>query len=79
VIASICHLVLRKWREKVSKKAGDYELRSRKDKRGADLISDVLSFGGCFMAIQTLSPTQSNTQSFSAGHISQCFTAVAFY
>jgi hypothetical protein len=44
-----------------------YEVRPRKDKRGFDLISDVLPFVRSGTASQTQSATQSDTQSFSAG------------
>jgi hypothetical protein len=46
-----------------------YEVRPRKDKRGFDLISDVLQFAGCGTASQTQSGMQSVTQSFSAAHM----------
>jgi len=46
-----------------------YEVRPRKDRRGFTLIADVLHSVGCGMAILTLSPTQSDTQSIAADHM----------
>jgi len=46
-----------------------YEVRLRKDKRGFDLISDVLPFVGCRMLSQAQPAAQSTTRSIAAGHI----------
>jgi hypothetical protein len=52
----------------VRKMAHVYEVRPRNDKRGVDLISDVLPFGGLW----SLNPMMlSNTRSFSVDHIMQ--------
>jgi len=47
-----------------------YEIHPRKDKRGADLISDVLPFGRlCSTASRRPLPTQSDTRSIAAVHM----------
>jgi hypothetical protein len=46
-----------------------YEVRPRKDKRGFDLISDVLPFGGCGMASRMHSEMQSDGRCTSANHM----------
>jgi len=46
-----------------------YEVRTRKDKRGVDLISDALPFGGLCMAGRTRRKTQSTTRSTAAVHM----------
>jgi hypothetical protein len=43
-----------------------YQVRPRKDKRGADVISDVLPFGRLWYARWM---TQSDTRSIAAAHI----------
>jgi hypothetical protein len=45
-----------------------YEVRTRKDHRGVDLISDALPFGRRGMVSQTQSAMQLAMQSFSAVH-----------
>jgi hypothetical protein len=45
------------------------EVRPRSDKRGFNLISDVLHSAACGTASQTQSATQSVTQGFSAAHM----------
>jgi hypothetical protein len=45
-----------------------YEVRPRKDKRGVDLISDVLPFGRLWYGDTNAVATQSDTQSISAAH-----------
>jgi len=47
-----------------------YEVRSRKDHRGVDLISDALPFGArCCPACRTQSIMQSTTRSFTVAHM----------
>jgi hypothetical protein len=46
-----------------------YEVRPRKDKRGVDLISDVLPFGRLWYSEPDESVMQSVTQGFSAVHM----------
>ncbi|PYJ90921.1 MAG: hypothetical protein DME62_16220 [Verrucomicrobia bacterium] len=46
-----------------------YAIRPRHDKRGVDLISDVLPFGSCGTASRMQSVMQSVTQSVSAVHM----------
>ena len=46
-----------------------YEVRPRKDKRGVDLISDVLPFGRLWYSEPDESVVQSVTQGFSAVHM----------
>jgi hypothetical protein len=49
-----------------------YEIRPRKDKRGVDLISNVLPFGRVWYAGgQMQSVVQSDTPSIVAGHMLQ--------
>jgi hypothetical protein len=43
-----------------------YEVRPCKDKRGFDLISDALAFGGCGISKFQM---QSDTRSFIAAHM----------
>jgi hypothetical protein len=45
-----------------------YEVRPRNDKRGVDLISEVLPFSRPCMASRTRSATLSATQSITADH-----------
>ena len=45
-----------------------YKVRPRKDKRGVDLISDALPFGGLWYGEPNASATQSATQSIAAAH-----------
>jgi hypothetical protein len=46
-----------------------YEVRPRKDRRGVDLISDLLPFGRLGMASQIQSAMQSTTQNSTAAHM----------
>jgi len=46
-----------------------YEVRPCKDRRGTDLISDVLPFGQFFMADQTLPSTQLVIHNITADHM----------
>jgi hypothetical protein len=46
-----------------------YEVRSRKDHRGVDLISDALPFGRVWYGGPGVINTQSVTRSFTADHI----------
>jgi hypothetical protein len=46
-----------------------YEVRPRKDKRGVDLISDVLPFGRSGTADQMRPATQSVTRCITAAHM----------
>jgi hypothetical protein len=47
-----------------------YEVRPRKDKRGVDLVSDVLPFGrGCGMMDRKPWQTRSDTRSILAAHM----------
>src|SRR5437762_5302271 len=46
-----------------------YEIRSRKDHRGVNLISDALPFGRLWYGEPNESPMQSTTRDSTAGHM----------
>jgi hypothetical protein len=46
-----------------------YEVRPRKDKRGVDLISEVLPFGSLWYGGHKRSRTQSDTPSTAVAHM----------
>jgi hypothetical protein len=46
-----------------------YEVRPRKDKRGVDLISDALPFGGLWYSGKTRSTMQSDTPNIAVDHM----------
>ena len=50
-----------------------YEVRPRKDRCGADLISDVLPFGRVWYGNPTRSATQSDARNSIAGHMTLRF------